>query len=193
MEPLMQGAAGMWAQPLGYVKASARYLPRARDSLYSRRGCDRLRPHGKDVCLRARRGEPRYSLPGQRHHRRLLPLAATLTTEEIFAAFLGEYDEFKSFFHGHTYTGNPLGCAVALANLELVRQGRHSRENAARASRYLQRRLATEFLPLAHVSDVRQWGYMVGIELVEDKSEPKELSAGERIGHKVILKHASAA
>ena len=46
-----------------------------------------------------------------------LPLAATLTTEEIFSAFLGEYKEFKTFFHGHTYTGNPLGCAVALANI----------------------------------------------------------------------------
>ena len=48
-----------------------------------------------------------------------LPLAATLATEEIFSAFLGEYKEFKTFFHGHTYTGNPLGCAAASANLEL--------------------------------------------------------------------------
>ena len=51
-----------------------------------------------------------------------LPLAATLTTEEIFSAFLGEYKEFKTFFHGHTYTGNPLGCAVALASLELFKR-----------------------------------------------------------------------
>ena len=50
-----------------------------------------------------------------------MPLAATLTTEEIYHAFLGKYEEFKTFFHGHSYTGNPLGCAVALANLEIFR------------------------------------------------------------------------
>ncbi|MES4787052.1 MAG: L-lysine--8-amino-7-oxononanoate transaminase, partial [Nitrospiraceae bacterium] len=53
-----------------------------------------------------------------------LPLAATLTTEEIYRAFLGEYREWKTFFHGHSYTGNPLGCAVALANLEIFRKER---------------------------------------------------------------------
>ena len=68
-----------------------------------------------------------------------LPLAATLTTEEIFSAFLGEYKEFKTFFHGHTYTGNPLGCAVAHRESRTVRQRRDRRENATASGSYLNR------------------------------------------------------
>jgi len=109
-----------------------------------------------------------------------------LASEEIFAAFLGEYKEFKSFFHGHTYTGNPLGCAAALANLELFEQ-----ENIIERMQpkivYLQNRLNNEFLTLSHVSDVRQWGFMVGIELVEDRKRRENYPPERRIGHNVVL------
>jgi adenosylmethionine-8-amino-7-oxononanoate aminotransferase len=115
-----------------------------------------------------------------------LPLAATLTSEEIFAAFLGDYKDFKTFFHGHTYTGNPLGCAVALANLDLF-QRENVIENMQPRISYLNKRLREEFLPLAHVSDVRQWGYMIGIELVEDKASHRSYLPEKRIGHKVII------
>ena len=115
-----------------------------------------------------------------------LPLAATLTTEEIFSAFLGEYKEFKTFFHGHTYTGNPLGCAAAIANLELFERDKVLEQMEPKIVG-LQRRLNKEFLPLRHVSDVRQWGFMVGIELVEDKTRRTNYAPERRIGHKVIL------
>ena len=115
-----------------------------------------------------------------------LPLAATLTTEEIFSAFLGEYREFTSFFHGHTYTGNPLGCAVALANLELFKREKILEKMRPKIS-YLIKRLEQDFMPLPHVGDVRQWGFMVGIELVEDKKTLKAYRPEKRMGHKVIL------
>jgi adenosylmethionine-8-amino-7-oxononanoate aminotransferase len=115
-----------------------------------------------------------------------LPLAATLTSEEIFSAFLGEYGEFKTFFHGHTYTGNPLGCAVAMASLELFEREGILEKMQPRIA-YLGQRLREEFLPFGHVSDVRQWGYMAGIELVEDKARRKNYAPERRIGHKVIL------
>ncbi len=115
-----------------------------------------------------------------------LPLAATLTTEEIFAAFLGEYKEYKTFFHGHTYTGNPLGCAAAIANLELF-----EREDVIGKMQpgisYLRERLQKDFLSLPHVSDVRQWGYMIGIELVHEKTTRQHYAPELRMGHKVIL------
>jgi adenosylmethionine-8-amino-7-oxononanoate aminotransferase len=114
-----------------------------------------------------------------------LPLAATLATEEIFSAFLGEYKEFKTFFHGHTYTGNPLGCAVAMANLELFERERILEKMQPRIT-YLHKRLHQELSLLPHVSDVRQWGYMVGIELVEDKARRRNYPAEQRIGHQVI-------
>jgi adenosylmethionine-8-amino-7-oxononanoate aminotransferase len=115
-----------------------------------------------------------------------LPLAATLTTEEIFAAFLGEYREYKTFFHGHTYTGNPLGCAAALASLGLFRHEQII-ENMQPRIAYIRKRLDEEFAPLPYVSDARQWGYMLGIELVEEKSNRRSYVPERRIGHKVIL------
>jgi len=115
-----------------------------------------------------------------------LPLAATLTTEEIFSAFLGEYGEYKSFFHGHTYTGNPLGCAVALANLELFKKEKIVEQMQPKIA-YLERRLKEELLSLTHVSDVRQWGFMVGIELAEDKKSRRGYPSEKRMGHKIIL------
>ena len=115
-----------------------------------------------------------------------LPLAATLTTEQIFSAFLGGYKDSKTFFHGHTYTGNPLGCAAALANLELFERDNIIEQMQPKIT-YMDRRLNDEFLSLAHVGDVRQWGFMVGIELVEDKRARKNYSSERRIGHKIIL------
>jgi adenosylmethionine-8-amino-7-oxononanoate aminotransferase len=186
MEPLMQGAAGMWAQPLGYLRA-LRDLCRSHGILlildevatgYGRTGkmfaCNHAEVTPDILCLAK-------GLTGG-----YLPLAATLTTEDVFAAFLGEYKDFKTFFHGHTYTGNPLGCAVAIANLELFAK-EDIIEKMQPGVAMLQQRLRDEFLPLAHVSDIRQWGYMIGIELVADKTTRQSYPPERRIGHQVIL------
>jgi adenosylmethionine-8-amino-7-oxononanoate aminotransferase len=112
-----------------------------------------------------------------------MPLAATLTTEEIYRGFLGAYDEFKTFFHGHSFTGNPLGCSVALANLLVFRK----EKTLARLSSKIN--MLTRWLrPIAElpiVGDIRQRGFMAGIELVKDKNtkEPYPLSA--KVGHRV--------
>ena len=186
IEPLMQGAAGMWAQPVEYLEAIDEICRRYGTLLildevatgFGRTGkmfaCDHARITPDIVCLAK-------GITGG-----YLPLAATLTSEEIFAAFLGDYIDFKTFFHGHTYTGNPLGCAVALANLDLF-QRENVIENMQPRISYLNKRLREEFLPLAHVSDVRQWGYMIGIELVEDKASHRSYLPEKRIGHKVII------
>ena len=186
MEPLMQGAAGMWAQPVEYLQA-LQDLCRSHGILFildevatgfGRTGkmfaCDHAGVTPDILCLAK-------GITGG-----YLPLAATLTTEEVFAAFLGEYKEFKTFFHGHTYTGNPLGCAVAIANLELFAKEDIVEKMQPRVA-LLQQRLREEFLPLAHVSDVRQWGYMIGIELVQDKASRQSYPPEKRVGHQVIL------
>ena len=113
-------------------------------------------------------------------------MAATLATEEVFSAFLGEYEEFKSFFHGHTYTGNALGCALGLASLDLFRT-EGTLEKLHPKVLYLRRRLEKEFLSLDHVGDIRQWGFMVGIELVDNKSTLGAYPPASRIGHRVVL------
>ena len=114
-----------------------------------------------------------------------LPLAATLATEEIYDAFKGEYSELKAFFHGHTYTGNPLAAAVAIANMDLF-ESEGTVEKAGHRALYLSKALK-KIEALGHVGDVRQKGLMVGIELVENGETGQPYPFEMRMGHRVIM------
>ena len=105
-----------------------------------------------------------------------LPLAATLATDEIWRAFLGEYAESRTFFHGHTYGGNPLGAAVALATLDVFDEEQTLARLPAKIDRLAEhlRRIAA----LPHVGHVRQCGLIAGIELVRDRRDEGALSVG---------------
>jgi adenosylmethionine-8-amino-7-oxononanoate aminotransferase len=186
MEPLMQGAAGMWSQPVEYVKAIAELCRRNGILFVLDEVATGFGRTGKMFAAEHARVTPDIICFAKGISGGYLPLAATLTTEEIYSAFLGEYKEFKTFFHGHTYTGNPLGCAAALASLELFERESIIEKMQPRIS-YLRKRLSGDILPLSHVGDVRQWGYMVGIELVEEKASRKNYAPERRIGRKVIL------
>jgi adenosylmethionine---8-amino-7-oxononanoate aminotransferase len=185
MEPLMQGAAGMWAQPVEYVRALSEMCRRNGILLILDEVATGFGRTGKMFACEHARAAPDILCLAKGITGGYLPLAATLATEEIFSAFLGEYREYKTFFHGHTYTGNPLGCAAALANLELFERDDIIAKMVP-GIRCLAERLR-EFRTLAHVSDVRQWGYMAGIELVEAKENRKNYPPDRRIGHKVFL------
>lgn len=114
-----------------------------------------------------------------------LPLAATLTTERVFEAFLGEIEERKTFFHGHSYTGNPLGCAVALASLELLLELLPLLPAKVE-------RLRAGLAPLADhpfVAEVRQAGFMVGIEIVADRATRTPFPYGAQVGF-IVARHA---
>lgn len=185
MEPLMQGAAGMWSQPVGYVQAIAELCRRFGIVLVLDEVATGFGRTGKMFACGHAGVSPDILCLAKGITGGYLPLAATLTTEEIFSAFLGEYKEFKTFFHGHTYTGNPLGCAVALANLELFKRERILEQMQAKIA-YARQRLLTEMLSRPHVSDIRQWGFMIGIELVEHKNERKPYLTEKRVGHRVI-------
>lgn len=186
MEPLMQGAAGMWSQPPGYVWALQEICRRHGILFIADEVATGFGRTGKMFACEHEDVRPDILCLGKGITGGYLPLAATLTTEKIFSAFLGEYKEFKTFFHGHTYTANPLGCAVALASLELFKQENILERMQPRIAD-LKRRLKQDFPPLAHVADVRQWGFMIGIELVEDKPERRSYPPEARTGHKVIL------
>jgi adenosylmethionine-8-amino-7-oxononanoate aminotransferase len=112
-----------------------------------------------------------------------LPMAATLTTQRVFDAFLGEYEEFKAFFHGHSFTGNQLGAAAALANLQILR-----RPACTKARERLQRTLSQELKALwslPNVGDIRQVGLVAGIELVRDWRTREPFPLRERAGIRV--------
>jgi adenosylmethionine-8-amino-7-oxononanoate transaminase len=114
-----------------------------------------------------------------------LPVGATLATDRIFNAFLGRYEEHRHFFHGHTYTGNALGCAAALATLGLLADGAIIRgvQEKGRVLREALSSLATH----KHVGDIRQAGLMVGIELVADRGSKAVFPPGDRTGYHICL------
>ncbi len=186
LEAGIQGAAGMLPFPRGFLKG-VRELTRKYNTLlivdevatgFGRTGtmfyCEQEEVSPDFMCL------------GKGITGGYLPLAATLTTEEVFNAFLGEFGELKHFYHGHTYTGNNLACAVALANLEVFEEEK-TLEKLQPKIEHLRKRLE-EFWELKHVGDVRQLGFMAGIELVKDKKTGEKFPYGERTGFKVAYK-----
>jgi adenosylmethionine---8-amino-7-oxononanoate aminotransferase len=185
VEPLVQGAAGMWTHPPAYLRAlhelahrhGALFIADEVATGFGRTGrlfaCEHAGITPDLLCL-AKGISGGY-----------LPLAATLATEEVFSAFLGPYEEFRAFFHGHTYTGNALACAVALASLEVFAFERTLDRLQPKIAR-LRGRLADEIAPLRHVGDVRQQGVMVGIELVADRARRAPFPAAARMGQRVV-------
>lgn len=183
IEPLMQAAAGMIPQPAGYLKRIRELCAKYGVLLIADEVATGFGRTGKMFACEHEGVTPDLMAISKGLTGGYMPLAVTLTTEEIYRGFLGAYDEFKTFFHGHSFTGNPLGCSVSLANLQVFRQ----EKTLARLSSKI--KLLTHWLsPLAElpiVGDIRQRGFMVGIELVKDKQskEPYPLSA--KAGHRV--------
>ena len=185
IEPLVQGAAGMWMHPPGYLRAMAE-LCRKHDVLLV---CDEVATgFGRTGTMFAVEQEdvsPDFLCLAKGLSGGYLPLAATLTTERVYEAFLGEFASARTFFHGHTFTGNPLACAAALASLRLFETDRVL-DRARRTAEVLRPKLAA-IAELEHVGDVRQRGLMVGIELVRDRRTKEPYAYEERIGHRVCL------
>lgn len=185
LEPLMQGAAGMWPQPVEYLR-EVRALARKYDTLLV---CDEVATGfgrtGRLFACDHTATTPDLLVLGKGLTGGYLPLAATLATEEIFEAFLGPYDGYTAFFHGHTFTGNALACAAALASLDLFTPALLASLPAKADA--LAAALEAEIRPLAPVFEIRQRGLMVGIELMRHPGRREAYAPAERIGHRVIL------
>src|SRR5512147_1557984 len=121
IEPLIQAAAGMVIQPPGYLKRIRELCTRYDVLLIADEVATGFGRTGKMFACEHEGITPDLLAISKGLTGGYMPLAATVTTDEIYQAFLGNYEEFKSFFHGHSYTGNPLGCALALANLQIFR------------------------------------------------------------------------
>jgi adenosylmethionine-8-amino-7-oxononanoate aminotransferase len=113
-----------------------------------------------------------------------MPLAATLSCEKIFEAFLGEPEDFRAFYYGHTYTGNPLAAAVAVANLKIFENERVIERMQPLIDR-LSKGLVERFEHHPHVADIRQWGLMAGAEIVADRSQRRPYPYAELVGARV--------
>jgi adenosylmethionine-8-amino-7-oxononanoate aminotransferase len=179
MEPLVQGAGGMIVHPEGYLRAVRELCTRFQVPLI----CDEVAVGfgrtGRMFACEHEGVTPDLLCVAKGLTGGYLPLAATLATEEIYAGFLGQAEEGRTFFHGHTYTGNPLACAAALATLDVFEAERTLEALRPKIER-LGELLEALVAPLEGVREVRRRGFMVGIEI-------EGFTPAERIGHRVTL------
>jgi adenosylmethionine---8-amino-7-oxononanoate aminotransferase len=178
MEPLVQGAAGMLIHPEGYLRAVRELCDRHKTLLILDEVATGFGRTGRMFASEHEGVAPDLMCLAKGITGGYLPLAATLATETVYEGFLGQHEEFPTFFHGHTYTGNPLACAAATATLDVFRD----EDTLARLQPKI-RRLGELLEPIAAhpaVREVRRVGTMTGIELVE---HPLPM----RIGHRVTL------
>jgi adenosylmethionine---8-amino-7-oxononanoate aminotransferase len=191
-EPLLQGAAGMIPQPAGWLNRVSE-IARGHGALlvadevmtgFGRTGFATNAPsHFNWFACRHENVQPDFLCLAKGLTGGYLPMAATLTTGEVFDAFLGRYDEFKSFFHGHSYTGNQLGAASSLASLEIL-DSNASIQQRKKLESDLHRELQLLW-PLPKVGDIRRVGLVAGIELVKNWRTRKPFNLRDRAGIRV--------
>ena len=191
VEPMIQGAGGQLVYPAEVLRiyreeTAARGIPLIADEVAP--GFGRT---GKMFACEHAGIEPDLVTVAKGLTGGYLPVAATLAGDTLYEAFLGEYEEFKTFFHGHTYTGNPLGCAVAVANLDLI-EAEDLVARVAANSEVLEERLTSRLSRHPNVGDIRLLGFMGGVELVADRATKARLPVEARTGHQVILKAREA-
>ena len=183
VEPLIQGAAGMIVWPKGVLKAFRRLSQTYEVFLIADEVATGFGRTGRMFACEHEGVTPDILCLAKGLTGGYLPLAATLTTQKIYDGFVFDYQDQKTFFHGHTYTANPLACAAALANLEIFEQKRVL-EKLVPKIKYVAQKLQM-FYNLGSVGDVRQKGFMVGIELVRDRKTQEPYAWEERIGVRV--------
>lgn len=183
VEPLVQAAGGMLLQPPGYLRRVRELCDRYDVLLIVDEVATGFGRTGRMFACEHEGVSPDLMTLAKGITGGYLPLAATLAREKIYEAFLGRYEEFKTFFHGHSYTGNPLACAAALANLDVFEQEHVIKGLQPKIARVAE--LLDEIAQLPHVGEIRRVGLMTGIELVRDKatgeSYPSELRMGARV------------
>src|SRR5512137_1170937 len=185
LEPLVQGADGMITQPPGYLRRMREICDRHGALLVCDEVATGFGRTGTMFAVEQEGVRPDILTVAKGITGGYLPLAATLTTEEVFESFLGPFESRRTFFHGHTYTGNPLACAAATASMRLFRDRALVSGLPAKAAT-----LAAALAPLAdhpHVGEIRRRGLMVGIELVRDRATREEYAFELRAGHQVTL------
>ncbi len=183
VEPLVQAAGGMILMPGGFLRSVADLCLEHDVLLVADEVATGFGRTGTLFACDRERVEPDLMTLGKGLTGGYLPVAATLVSDRVYEAFWGDFAELKTFFHGHSFTGNQLGCAVALASLDLLERD-HVVDRVAVKSRVLAELLAPAEA-LDHVGEVRQLGFMVGIELVADREtrEPFDwtLQTGVRV------------
>ena len=183
LEPLIQGAGGMLIAPKGFLKELAVFAKRWETLLIVDEVMTGFGRTGKMWACEHENVTPDILCTAKGLAAGYLPLAATLTTDNLYNAFLGKYRDLKTFFHGHTFTGNPLACAVALENIAIFERENLLSELQPTIEHFRNR--LQEFYRLPHVGDVRVCGLAAGVELMENPDSHTPYPFEEKVGIRV--------
>jgi adenosylmethionine-8-amino-7-oxononanoate aminotransferase len=185
VEPLIQGAGGMITQPPGYVKALRGLCDKYDTFLIADEVMTGFGRTGRMFACEREEVTPDFLAVSKGLTGGYLPLAATLTTEKVYSGFLGEVQDRRTFYHGHTYTGNPLACAAALAAIGIFE--RDGVLEKTRKKIHLMGNLLQDFYSIDEVGDIRTCGLIAGMELVKDPATKEPFPPERRMGHRVTL------
>lgn len=185
IEPLVQAAAGMVVAPLGYLNRVRSLCTKYNVFLIADEVATGFGRTGRMFACEYEGISPDIMAVAKGITGGYLPLAATLVTQDIYDAFLGEYKDFKTFFHGHSYTGNPLGCAAAIANIGVFEK--EDVLSRIQSKILLLERLLSPLKNHPHVGEVRQKGMIAGIELVKDKAKKTPYPLEHKVGIRVCM------
>jgi len=183
LEPILMGAAGMIIYPAEYLKKVRHLAHKYNVHLIADEVASGFGRTGKMFACGHAEIAPDIMCLSKGITSGYLALGATLATDEIFSAFYDEYDKFKTFYHGHTFTANPLACAAALASLEIF-ETENVLENAKSIENMLKSFLA-ELKNFSMIGDVRIKGTVGALELVKNKKTKEPYDAKERMGFNI--------
>ena len=183
LEPLIQGAGGMLMAPRGFLKELSVLAKRWEVLLILDEVMTGFGRTGKMWACEHENVTPDILCTAKGLAAGYLPLAATLTTDDLYNAFLGDYKDLKTFFHGHTFTGNPLACAVALENIAIFERENLLSELQPKIEHFRDR--LQSFYALPHVGDVRICGLAAGVELMRDRETGTPYPFEEKVGIRV--------
>ena len=184
IEPMIQAAGGMITSPPGYLKGVRELCTKYNVLMIADEVATGFGRTGRMFACEYENVVPDVMCLSKGITGGYMPLAATLITDEIYNAFMGEFKDLKTFFHGHSYTGNPLACAAAIACLDLFEKEeilKTLKEKIEILERWLK-----EVLNLKHVGDVRNMGLMAGVELVRNKETKEPYDWAEKMGWRVV-------
>lgn len=185
IEPLIQGAGGMITSPPGYLKGVRELCYKYNILMIADEVATGFGKTGRMFACEHEHVVPDFLCLSKGITGGYMPLAVTLTTEDVYSVFIGEFKELKTFFHGHSYTGNPIACASALACLDLFEK-EDVLKKLKRKIKILEKWLQ-DILNLQHVGDVRNAGLMAGVELVKNKKTKEPHDLEDKMGWRVAL------
>ncbi|HEY4717204.1 MAG TPA: adenosylmethionine--8-amino-7-oxononanoate transaminase, partial [bacterium] len=183
IEPMVQAAGGFIMSPPGYLKRVYEITRKHEILLIADEVATGFMRTGRMFACEHEGVVPDILCISKGLTSGYMPLAATVTGENVFAAFLGRYEEFKSFFHGHTYTGNQLGCSLAIRSIELLTRKKFLNSIAQKIKIF--EKGIDKFKKLKHVGEVRNLGLMGGIEIVKRKDTKEPYNLKEKVGIRV--------